>query len=84
VFLIDRRAPAHVPTRDSGWTLHQLRHSALTHEAGDSTNTPALLARSRQASVRSLERFARPSVDAAAAHVAGRDPLRPRKRDTTA
>jgi integrase len=24
----------------NGWTLHQLRHSALTHEAEDDTNTP--------------------------------------------
>ncbi|MEV4309785.1 hypothetical protein [Nonomuraea sp. NPDC049624] len=67
-----------------GWTLHQLRHSALTHEAEDGTNTPTLLARSRHASVRSLERYARPSVDAVAAHVADRDPLRRRKRGTTA
>src|SRR2546423_1050119 len=33
-----------------GWTLHQLRHSALTHEAEDGTNTPTLLQRSRHAS----------------------------------
>jgi len=43
-----------------GWTLHQLRHSMRTHEAEDGTNTPTLLARSRPASVRSLERYARP------------------------
>jgi integrase/recombinase XerD len=57
----------------TGWTLHQLRHSALTHEAEDGTNTPMLLARSRHASVRSLERYA--LVDEAVArHVARRDP----------
>jgi hypothetical protein len=67
--------PAELEAR-GGWTLRQLRHSALTHEAGDGTNTPALLARSRRASVRSLERYARRSVDAAAAHVVGRDPPR--------
>ncbi|MEU6427687.1 hypothetical protein ABZ860_17505 [Microbispora sp. NPDC046973] len=39
-------------------------------------NTPTLLARSRHASVRSLERYARPGVDAVADHVAARDPLR--------
>src|SRR3954447_7734745 len=49
-----------------GWTLHQLRHSALTHDAEDGTSTPMLLARSRHASVRSLERYARPGVDAVA------------------
>ena len=47
-----------------GWTLHRLRHSALTHDAEDGTSTPMLLARSRHASVRSLERYARPGVDA--------------------
>ena len=37
-----------------GWTLHRLRHSALTHDAEGGTSTPMRLARSRQASVRSL------------------------------
>ncbi|MER6535761.1 site-specific integrase [Streptomyces sp900105755] len=54
-----------------GWTLHQLRHTALTHDAEDGTSTPMLLTRSRHTSVRSLERYARPSVDAVARHVAG-------------
>ncbi|MCX4458652.1 site-specific integrase [Streptomyces sp. NBC_01728] len=57
-----------------GWTLHRLRHSALTHDAESGTSTPMLLARSRHASVRSLERYARPGVDAVARHVAERDP----------
>ncbi len=62
-----------------GWTLHRLRHSALTHDAEDGTSTPMLLARSRHASVRSLERYARPGVDAVAQHVAERDPARRRR-----
>jgi integrase len=49
-----------------GWTLHQLRHSLLTHETENGTNTPMLLARSRHTSVRSLERYARPSPEAVA------------------
>jgi integrase/recombinase XerD len=57
-----------------GWTLHQLRHSALTHAAEDGTNTPMLLARSRHASIRSLERYARPGPEAVAAHLAATDP----------
>jgi integrase len=57
-----------------GWTLHQLRHSALTHAAEDGTNTPILLARSRHASVRSLERYARSGPDVVARHVAEHDP----------
>jgi integrase/recombinase XerD len=48
----------------TGWSLHQLRHSALTHAAEDGTNLPLLLARSRQASIRSLERYARPGPEA--------------------
>ncbi|MFI2077559.1 site-specific integrase [Streptomyces triculaminicus] len=63
-----------------GWTLHRLRHSALTHDAEDGTSTPMLLARSRHASVRSLERYARPGVDAVARHVAERDPAARRCR----
>ena len=63
-----------------GWTLHQLRHSQLTHEAESGTNTPTLLARSRHASVRSLERYARPGVDAVANHVAQNDPAARRRR----
>ncbi|GAA2276136.1 hypothetical protein GCM10010145_38950 [Streptomyces ruber] len=63
-----------------GWTLRRQRHSALTHDAEDGTSTPMLLARSRHASVRSLERYARPGVDAVARHVAERDPAARRKR----
>lgn len=50
-----------------GWT-HQFRRSQLTHGAEVCTNTPTLLARSRHASVRGLERYTRPGVDAVAAH----------------
>jgi integrase len=74
-----RRAAA-LFQQTTGWTLHQLRHSALTHEAEDGTNTPMLLARSRHASVRSLERYARPSPEAVARHVATRDPAARRQR----
>jgi integrase/recombinase XerD len=63
-----------------GWTLHQLRHSLLTHEAEDGTSTPMLLARSRHASVRSLERYARPGPEAVARHVAAADPAARRRR----
>jgi integrase/recombinase XerD len=65
--------PAQVATL-GGWDLHQLRHSALTHEAEAGTNDAMMLTRSRHASMRSLERYARPGPDAVAAHVARRDP----------
>jgi integrase/recombinase XerD len=74
------RRAAHLFHQTTGWTLHQLRHSALTHEAEDGTNTPMLLARSRHASVRSLERYARPGAEAVARHVASRDPAARRRR----
>ncbi|MEU3774103.1 site-specific integrase [Streptomyces sp. NPDC032472] len=61
-----------------GWT-HRLRHSALTHDAENGTSTPMLPARSHHACVRSLERYARPGVDAVARHVAERDPAARRK-----
>ncbi|CAM5256175.1 Integrase OS=Streptomyces griseomycini OX=66895 GN=FHS37_006904 PE=4 SV=1 [Streptomyces griseomycini] len=60
------RLPANPPASPEdvedldGWTLHRLRHSALTHDAEDGTSTPMLLARSRHASVRSLERVRPP------------------------
>jgi integrase/recombinase XerD len=63
----------------TGWTLHQLRHSALTHAAEDGTNLPLLLARSRHASIRSLERYARPGPEAVARSVAEADPARRRR-----
>jgi integrase/recombinase XerD len=73
-----RRAAELFAETTTGWTLHQLRHSALTHAAEDGTNTPILLARSRHASVRSLERYARPGPEAVARHVAEHDPARRR------
>jgi integrase len=71
-----RRAAELFSGATNGWTLHQLRHSALTHAAEDGTNTPMLLARSRHASVRSLEQYARPGPEAVARYVAEHDPAR--------
>ncbi len=73
------RRAAHLFGTRTGWTLHQLRHSALTHAAEDGTNLPMLLARSRHASVRSLKRYARPGPEAVARRVAESDPARRRR-----
>jgi integrase/recombinase XerC/integrase/recombinase XerD len=62
-----------------GATLHQLRHSALTHAAEDGTSTPMLMARSGHSSVRSLVKYARVSAEALRRHQAATDPGR-RKR----
>ena len=61
-----------------GWTLHHLRHSALTHAAENGANTGTLLAYSGHASVASLARYTRVSPDALARWQAGRDPHRRR------
>ncbi len=72
-------APAEKLAELGGWTLRQLRHSMLTPEAENGTNTPTLLARSRHTSVRSLERYARPGPEAVARHVAITDPAARRR-----
>jgi integrase/recombinase XerC/integrase/recombinase XerD len=59
-----------------GATLHQLRHSALTHDAEDGASAPMLMARSGHTSVRSLMKYARVSVEALQRHQAERDPAR--------
>lgn len=63
----------------NGATLHQLRHSALTHAAEDGTSTPMMMARSGHQSVRSLVKYARVSAEALRQHQAATDPAR-RKR----
>jgi integrase/recombinase XerC/integrase/recombinase XerD len=65
-------------TATGGKTLHQLRHSALSHDADDGTSTPMLMARSGHTSIRSLARYARVSAEALARHQAERDPARRR------
>lgn len=61
-----------------GATLHQLRHSALTHEAEKETNTAMLMAKSGHQSVRTLAKYARPSAEALQRHQEANDPARRR------
>jgi site-specific recombinase XerD len=63
---------------DGPWTLHQLRHSALTHAAEAGANTSTLLAYSGHSSVASLARYARVSPEALARWQERRDPGRRR------
>jgi integrase/recombinase XerC/integrase/recombinase XerD len=60
------------------WTLHQLRHSALTHAAEDGANTSTLLAYSGHTNVASLARYARVSPEALGRWQHHRDPDRRR------
>jgi integrase len=62
----------------TGATLHQLRHSALTHMAEDGASAPMLLSKSRHQSITSLGRYARPGVEALQRWEAERDPARRR------
>ena len=56
------------------FTLHQLRHSALTHAAEAGASTPMLMALSGHTSVRSLAIYAGVSAEALGRWQAQRDP----------
>ena len=73
-----RQAAALFSKASGGATLHQLRHSALTHDAELGTGTPMLMARSGHMSVRSLAKYARVSAEALARHQPEHDPARRR------
>jgi site-specific recombinase XerD len=45
------------------WTLHRLRHAGISHAVSDGWNLAQVRARSRHASLRSLEIYANPSTD---------------------
>ncbi len=74
-----RRAEEIFRAASGAWTLHQLRHSAITHLAEDNVALPMLMAKSRHTSLRSLQMYARPSADAVAALTAAHDPERRRR-----
>ena len=68
--------PACSGTATGGWTLHQLRHSRLTHLAEAGVQLPILMAKSRHTSLTSLAVYAQPTFDAVAAATAALDPDR--------
>src|SRR6266498_731540 len=76
--LSSRRAAELFDEHTGGWTLHQLRHSALTHAAEAGANTSTLLAYSGHTSVTSLARYARVSPEALGRWQQRRDPTRRR------
>ena len=69
-----RRAAALFARHTDGWTLHQLRHSAITHLAEAGESTVLLMAKSRHRSLRTLQRYAQPGPEAVAALTARHDP----------
>jgi integrase/recombinase XerD len=64
------------------WTLHRLRHSGIAHAVEDGWSTPAVRAKSRHASIRSLEVYANPSRDAVRAMTDALDLEHRRSRGT--
>ena len=60
----------------TGWTLHQLRHSALTHLAEGGVDVTLLKAKSRHKSLRSLEVYVHPTRDAVRELTADHDRVR--------
>lgn len=69
-----RRAQELFVASARGATLHQLRHSALTHAAEEGANTSTLMAYSGHTSVASLAKYTRVSAEALGAWQAERDP----------
>lgn len=65
----------HTGDLDRGpFTLHQIRHSKLTHAAEGGASTPMLMKLSGHTSVRSLAKYARVSAEALATWQAAHDP----------
>ena len=62
-----------------GWTLHQLRHSALTHLGEAGVSAILLQAKSRHQDPRTLARYAKPGIESVAALTAQHDPGRRHK-----
>src|SRR5664280_1759742 len=73
-----RRAAEIFTTASGGWTLHQLRHSRLTHLAEAGAGLPILMTKIRHTSLASLAIYAKPTFDAVAAATAALDPDRRR------
>ncbi|MEV6134870.1 site-specific integrase [Nocardia sp. NPDC051990] len=71
---------AHTERFDDGpYTLHQLRHSRLTHAAEEGASTPVLMKLSGHTSVRSLAKYARVSDEALRRYQADSDPAARRR-----
>ncbi len=66
---------------DGPYTLHQLRHSRLTHAAEEGASTPVLMKLSGHTSVRSLAKYARVSDEGLVRFQAETDPTARRRRN---
>ena len=61
-----RTAAALFGRHSEGWTLHQLRHSSLTHLAEGGASAVILQAKSRHRDIRTLSVYTRPGPEAVA------------------
>jgi integrase len=73
------RRAAQLFSAASGWTLHQLRHSRLTHLAEAGVALPLLMAKSRHTSLTSLAVYAKPTFEAVVRATSALDPHRRRR-----
>jgi integrase len=74
-----KQATAARDPHKQGWTLHQLRHSALQHLAADGRTAPERQAKSRYLHLGSPGRYVHPLQDARAADIPGHLQARIRK-----
>ncbi len=74
-----KQASAALDPHQMGWTLHQLRHSALQHLAADGRTAPELQAKSRHQHLASLGRYVRLGEQTSARVTAEADPAARRR-----
>ncbi|MGJ6969701.1 tyrosine-type recombinase/integrase [Streptosporangium sp. G11] len=74
-----KTASAQLDPHRQGWTLHQLRHSALQHLAQAGRTAPELQAKSRHQHLASLGRYVRLGEETSARITADADPIRRRR-----
>lgn len=74
-----KQASAKLDPHQKGWTLHQLRHSALQHLAEAGRSAPELQAKSRHQHLASLGRYVRLGEETSARLTAEADPAARRK-----
>ena len=77
-YLFKQATAAHDPHKQ-GWTLHQLRHSALQHLAADGRTAPELQAESRHLHLGSLGRYVQLGEQTSAQVTADADPAARRR-----
>ncbi|NUP22689.1 MAG: tyrosine-type recombinase/integrase [Streptomyces sp.] len=75
-----KTATAQFDPHGEGWTLHQLRHSALQHLAEAGRTAPELQAKSRHQHLASLGRYIRLGEETSARITAEHDPAARRRR----